>query len=277
MSQGKEDLKKIRGALFDAQDSGGLFPFLQAEVDILSQYAAGRLLKMIRKKWPGEAATGGLDLDRNTRWLLGRLAPHLWKTKIEPEELIASFREGTGRIGHLPEGVLRALHGTLDSSMPGWKEKNARHPQTHVPEGNLYHFPPLEEAKEIFAAKHGDVGWAPTDEVAMVEVRRVEAEEAEALAEYLRKRDGFNGLMRDYRDAVADARARIRRAEKTYKITCEKAHKDPEAHEEFLRKTAEDRSALATSDGRFKEQCKRNDAAEELLREDEVWPPVQGA
>lgn len=179
MSQGKEDLKQIHLALIAAQESGGggLFKFLQAEVDTLSDFAGLRLHKMILKRWPSYAATGKLDLDKNARWLLGRLAAHLWKTKIRPTELIASFREGTGRLGHLPDGVLRTLRDLLNSSMSGWWEKDEWNDEAQA-RINFYYFPPLEEAREIFRAKHGDVVWPPTDEVAMVEVRRAEAEAA---------------------------------------------------------------------------------------------------
>lgn len=276
MSQGKGDLVKIHLALIAAQDTGGggLFKFLEAQVDILSYFAAARLNKMIKKKWPAEGSTGNLALDKNARWLLGLLAPHLWKTKIEPEELIASFQEGTGRIGYLPDGVLRTLHGTLDSSMSGWSLKEVKNPQTQA-WADFYHFPPLEEAREIFAAKHGDVGWPATDEVAMVKVREAAEAEAEAEAEYLRNRDSFNGLLRDHRDAIGSPRARIHQAEKRHGITCAKAcekdYDDPAA-QEFLRETAEDRSALAALDVRFAEQCRRNSAGEALLGPDEVWP-----
>ena len=279
MSQ-KEALRKIHYALIAAQDSGGggLFKFLQDQVDILSDFAGLRLYKMILARWPSYAATGTLDLDKNARWLLGRLSPHQWKIKIKPSELIQSFREGTGRLGHLPEGVHRTLHDLLNSSMSGWAEKEEWDHEAQM-KVTFYHFPPLEEAKEIFAAKHGEPVWPETDEVAMVEVRRAEAEAASAEAEERRIHAGLNDVINDYRFAANPVRRRIHEAEKDYRARMESADRAEarEAEAEFKRVTAEDQSTLNALNARFSEQRRRLDAAEELLREDEAWPPEQDA
>ena len=244
MSQGKEDLKQIQLALIAAQDAGGggLFKFLQAEVDILSDFVGLRLHKMILAKWPAYAAAGKLDMDKNARWLLGLLAPHLWKTKILPAEMIKSFQEGTGRLGHLPDGVLRALHDLLNSSMSGWSENEKWDFEAEVMVTH-WHFPPLEEAKEIFADKHGDVVWLETDEKAMVEVRRAEAEAASAEAEKRRISAGLNDIINDYRFPAAPVSRRIDKVEMRYKHQMKQG--DEEAKAEFERLTAGDRFTLA--------------------------------
>ncbi len=85
--------------------------------------------------------------------------------------------------------------------MSGWSEKEEWDHEAQV-KVNFYHFPPLEEAKEIFTAKHGEPVWPETDEIAMVEVRRAEAEAASAEAEDRRIHAGLNDVINDYRFAA---------------------------------------------------------------------------
>lgn len=273
MSQAKQDLKKIHLALIAAQEpgGGGLFSFLQAEVDILSDFAGLRLHKMLLARWPSYGASETLALDKNAKWLLGLLAPHLWKIKVKPSEMIASFQEGTGRIGHMPDGIIRGIRGTLDSSMDGWEEKEKWDFEAEAKVTHWY-FPPLDEAREIFTAKHGNVVWPPTNEVAMVEVRRMEAEAAEAKAEERRISKGLGIIIRDYQDAINPPRHRITRAAEAYGTNHEKlnkkSHQNVELNakeEEFLRVTAQDLSTVAALDTWFTEQRHRNDANEDLL------------
>lgn len=276
----KDKLAQIltAGIAAQAPGGGGLYKFLEAQVKILDENDARRLNKILRREFPGEAAAGTKDLDKNSTWLLGRLAEHIWNTKVPVAELIASFREGTKRTGYHPAGILRALHDTLDSEMPGWKKIKKWNEKAQVDE-EFYQFPGLDEARDIFVAKHGDVVWPITDEDAMAVIRAAEAEaEADAV---IRKRisAGMRPLLDVYRAATAEADARVLPFDKAVEDAKDKVRRrgPPEqssldfAIAEHHKAKALEAPIYKKANSRYKEQCRRLGDQEELLKPDEEW------